>query len=114
MNCSKNTVISCLVFSYIYNTGHDFINPRRNVEHSRLAPDEGYRACFFIDEVEDIFYQLKMSFGKLTTSPMVSFAMDLTNHFISKEQQKLLKEKLIFRLQSSDIAKYQITYHSIF
>ncbi|RZG66093.1 hypothetical protein EXE25_11310 [Acinetobacter bouvetii] len=91
---------------YIYNTGHDFISPRRNVEHPELAPDEGYRACLFIDQVEDIFYQLKMSFGKLTTPPMVSFKMDLTNHFIPQEQQNLLKEKLILILQSQNIRTY--------
>ncbi|MCY6412706.1 hypothetical protein QTA56_11295 [Acinetobacter sp. VNH17] len=88
---------------YIYNIGHDFINPWRNIEHPELAPDEGYRSCLFIDEVKGIFYQLKMSFGKLTKSPMVSFSMDLTSHFIPKEQQEALQEKLIIRLLDQDI-----------
>lgn len=87
----------------IYNTGYDFINPWGNVEHPELAPDEGYRNCLFIDEVKGIFYQLHMSIWRLTTSPMVSFAMDLTSHFIPKEQQELLKAKLTFRLLDQDI-----------
>lgn len=34
---------------------------------------------------------------------MVSFSMDLTSHFIPKEQQELLKAKLTFRLLDQDI-----------
>ncbi|MGE8542153.1 MAG: hypothetical protein ACN6NX_12665 [Acinetobacter sp.] len=93
---------------YIYNTRHDFISPRRNVEHPELAPDKGYRVCSFVDEVEGVFYQLQMLLTSLTTSPMVSFKMDLTNHFIPQEQQNLLKEELILILRSQDIRTHLI------
>ena len=98
----------------IYNTGHDFINPWRNTEHPELAPDEGYRNCLFIDEVKGIFYQLHMSVWKLTTPPMVSFAMDLTSHFIPKEQQEGLQEKLIFRSQARDIRTHSISKYGTY
>jgi hypothetical protein len=91
---------------YIYNTGHDFINPRRNVEHPESAPDKGYRVCSFVDEVEGVFYQLQMLLTSMSTSPMTSFTMDLTNHFIPQEQKKLLKEELILRIRSEDIRTY--------
>lgn len=103
----------------IYNTGHDFINPWGNVEHPELAPDQGYRHCLFIDEVKGIYYQLKVSVWQLTTPPMVSFTMDLTSHFIPKEQQEALQEKLTFKLQERNICSavldgqgnFKLKYH---
>lgn len=88
---------------HIYNTGHDFINLHGNIEHPELAPDQGYRICLFVDDVSGIFYQLKMLISSLTKNPMVSFAMDLTNHFIPQDKQNLLKHKLIFRFNPQGI-----------
>lgn len=89
----------------VFNIAHDFISNWGNLERPELAEDTGYR-CFLLTQKQlGIFYQLKMVLRKLTVSPMLSFAMDFTDHFIPQHLQEQLSERLIFRLRSMDVHK---------
>ncbi|WHP06518.1 MULTISPECIES: hypothetical protein [Acinetobacter] len=89
----------------VFNVAHDFISNWGNLGKPQLAKDTGYRCFLLTQEQAGIFYQLKMVLRKLTISPMLSFAMDFTNHFIPQHLQEQLPERLIFRLRSMDVHK---------
>ncbi|WP_109439878.1 hypothetical protein [Acinetobacter haemolyticus] len=90
----------------VFNIAHDYISNWGNIGRPELALDTGYR-CFLLTQKQvGVFYQLKMVLRKLTVSPMLSFAMDFTDRFISQYLQEQLSERLIFRLRSMDIYHY--------
>lgn len=89
----------------IFNIAHDFISNWGNLEHPELAADTGYRCFLLSQEQAGVFYQLKMIIRKLTTAPMLSFAMDFTDRFIPDHLQGQLSERLIFRLRALDVRK---------
>ncbi|ENX35425.1 hypothetical protein F889_01094 [Acinetobacter colistiniresistens] len=89
----------------VFNVAHDFISNWGNIGRPELALDTGYRCFLLTQKQRGVFYQLKMVLRKLTVSPMLSFAMDLTDRFIPQQLQEQLPERLIFRLRSMDVHK---------
>lgn len=76
----------------VFNIAHDYISNWGNIGRPELALDTGYR-CFLLTQKQiGVFYQLKMVLRKLTVSPMLSFAMDFTDRFISQYLQEQLSE----------------------
>lgn len=88
---------------HVFNTDHDFINTRYNKDDPELAPDKGYREFILTDEIKGVFYQIKLFIDRLTTAPMVSCGLNLTDHFIPKYLQTSLSSKLVVFLDPSQI-----------
>ncbi|MFW2162585.1 hypothetical protein ACG93T_14580 [Acinetobacter beijerinckii] len=87
----------------VFNIAHDYISRWGSVEHPERSIDTGYRCFLLTQQYDGIFYQLKLVLRKLTISPMVSFAIDMTNRFIPTELQEQIPERLIFRLRPVDV-----------